>query len=122
MTGFALTLAGTACMVALDAAMSEPPILLQQLALLISSTGIQLVFPVLTLRMLDLFPHNRGSASSVQSFISLVLTSLVFGLLVPALDRSLLALASAAFVCALIAFSLWRIATYVSHARSQPAE
>jgi len=119
--GFSLTLGGTALMAALDAMTHEPPLLSQQVALLVTTTGIQLVFPVLTLRMLDLFPRNRGSAASVQSFVSLLIASFVIGLLVPMLDHSLLELSTAAFLGASLAFGLWRLAWRSAHARVQPA-
>lgn len=111
--GFALLIAGAALMAGLHVAMMEPPLLLQQLALLILATGMQLVFPVLTLRMLDLFPHARGSVASVQSFVSLALASLVIGLLVPALKHSFFDLACAALVLALLALACWRLACRV---------
>ena len=90
--------------------MTEPPIVLQQLALLIYATGIQLVFPVVTLRMLDLYPAARGSAASVQSFASLVVASVVIGFIVPLLSHSLLALGAGSFTLAFAAFVCWRIA------------
>ncbi len=43
--------------------------------------GVALAFPILTLAMLDLFPANRGAASSVQSFVSLVFNALIAGAL-----------------------------------------
>lgn len=120
--GFGLTLAGTALMAALDAVVHEPPVIAQQVALLVSATGIQLVFPVLTLRMLDLFPRNRGSAASVQAFVSLIIASVTIGLLVPEVDHSLLELSTVAFLGALMACGFWRLAWRSAHASAQPAE
>jgi DHA1 family bicyclomycin/chloramphenicol resistance-like MFS transporter len=82
---------------------------LQQLALVVLATGIQLVFPVLTLRMLDLFPHHRGSAASVQSFVSLFFSGLVIGFVVPMLSHSLVLLACGALTLALLAIGCWRL-------------
>jgi MFS transporter, DHA1 family, multidrug resistance protein len=59
------------------------------------------------LRMLDLFPRVRGSASSVQSFIGLMTSSVVMGALVPLLQHSLFRLAAASFVGSLMALWLW---------------
>ncbi len=108
--GFVVSLGGTAFMTLLHASVAEPPIVLQQLALLIYATGIQLVFPVVTLRMLDLFPAARGSAASVQSFAALVVASVVIGFIVPMLSHSLLALGAGSFTLAFAAFVCWRIA------------
>jgi DHA1 family bicyclomycin/chloramphenicol resistance-like MFS transporter len=96
--GFVLTFAGVVLRVALHAFMPAVPILAQQLLLFVSAIGIQIVMPVLSLRMLDLFPHQRGSAASVQSFISVALSGLTFGLMVPLLQDSLLHLAVGALV------------------------
>ena len=37
-------------------------------------------FPVLTLRMLDLFPAARGTAASAQSFVALLITAFTLGI------------------------------------------
>jgi DHA1 family bicyclomycin/chloramphenicol resistance-like MFS transporter len=107
--GFTALVAGTVFMLALDAAMPQPPLILQQLALVVLATGIQLAFPVLTLRMLDLFPHHRGSAASVQSFVSLLFSGLVIGFVVPTLSHSLVLLATGALTLSLLAIVCWRL-------------
>lgn len=104
--GFALMLAGTGAMLALHA-LASPPIPLQQVLLVAMGAGAQLVFPVLTLRMLDLFPDARGSAASVQSFLALMISSLMMGVAVPVLNDSLARLAAGAFGAASLAFVLW---------------
>lgn len=60
-----------------------PPIPLQQALLVLGAIGAQVAFPVLTLRMLDLFPAARGTASSAQSFVALLTTSLTMGVIAP---------------------------------------
>jgi MFS transporter, DHA1 family, multidrug resistance protein len=72
------------------------------------SLGIALAFPILTLAMLDLFPHRRGAASSVQSFVSLLGNAAVAGLLAPALGFSLWALAAGALGLTLIGWLFWK--------------
>lgn len=108
--GFAFLLAGTGLLLALHVSMPRPPLLLQHFAIVLLATGVQLVFPVLTLRILDLFPHHRGSVSSAQSFVSLVFSSLVMGMVVPMLSHSFALLAAGAFTLALLAFGCWRLA------------
>lgn len=105
--GFAFALTGGFLMLALQAAFPEPPILAQQVLLGCIAIGVQLISPVLGLRMLDLFPHARGSAASVQSCVSIVISAAVFGGLVPLLSGSMLTLAEGSVCAALVSFGLW---------------
>ena len=70
--------------------------------------GIALVFPVLTLAILDMYPRQRGSASSLQAFTSLVMNALIAGVLSPLLshDARWLAFAAAGMTC--VGFAFWR--------------
>ena len=65
------------------------------------------MFPILTLAILDMYPRQRGSASSLQAFTSLVSNALIAGLLSPWLSHHALhlALGSAAFV--LLGWLFW---------------
>lgn len=69
--------------------------------------GIALVFPILTLALLDMYPHQRGGASSMQAFIGLLSNAALSGLLSPMVshDPLLLAITSACFT--LVAWLLW---------------
>ena len=79
------------------------------------SFGIALAFPILTLAMLDLFPHARGSASSVQSFVQLLANAGIAGILAPAVAFSQPSLAATALVLTVIAWWLWRRHLSVTH-------
>ena len=70
--------------------------------------GVALAFPILTLAMLDLFPANRGAASSVQSFVSLVFNALIAGALAPAVAFSLPTLAGTTLALTVIGYLMWR--------------
>ena len=59
------------------------PIPLQQGLLVCAAIGAQFAFPVLTLRMLDLFPAARGTAASAQSFVALLITAFTLGVVAP---------------------------------------
>ena len=107
--GFAVAIAGAGGMLALHAFTASPPIPLQQFLLFVVGAGAQLVFPVLTLRMLDLFPALRGSAASVQAFIALMVSSITMGIVVPLLQGSLLTLAAGSFAGTTLGFVLWRV-------------
>ncbi len=110
LTGFALMLVGASVMEVLHLAMDSPPIHAQQFLMFTIATGAQLIFPVLTIEMLDLFPNARGTAAAVQSFITLAFAALVIGGIVPAIDGMLSALAGLSIVGVLLAFVCWWIA------------
>jgi DHA1 family bicyclomycin/chloramphenicol resistance-like MFS transporter len=98
--------------VALHALIKTPPLLVQQLLITVIAVGVQLVSPTLSLRMLDLFPKARGSAASVQSCVSIVISAVVFGALAPLASGSLLTLSETSLCAALIGFALWRAAQH----------
>lgn len=77
------------------------------LALPFYTFGVALAFPILTLAMLDLFPRQRGSAASVQSFVALLCNAAIAGLLAPLLGFSLWSLAAAALATTLTGWWLW---------------
>ncbi|MBO9717321.1 MAG: multidrug effflux MFS transporter [Pseudoxanthomonas sp.] len=76
--------------------------------------GVGLAFPVLTLAILDMYPRQRGAASSLQAFTQLVLNALVAGVLSPLLSHHglHLALGMAGFV--LLGWLFWRWEASVS--------
>ena len=106
--GFMLAMSGSGLMILITAIFPAPALFIQQIILAIIAFGAQLAGPTLSLRMLDLFPHARGSAASVQSCVSIAISALVFGFIAPALSDSMLSLAEGSFCAALIGFGLWR--------------
>jgi DHA1 family bicyclomycin/chloramphenicol resistance-like MFS transporter len=81
--------------------------------------GIALVFPIVTLLILDMYPRQRGSASSMQAFVGLVSNAAIAGLLSPLVSHSGLALALTAACFTAVGYALWR--WYVSHIARYPA-
>lgn len=75
--------------------------------------GVALVFPILTLAILDMYPNQRGSASSLQAATSLALNALVTGLLSPLVSHAgiLLAIGAGVFLMIAAAFWFWEIAS-----------
>jgi len=73
----------------------------------INALGIALVFPILTLAILDMYPRQRGAASSMQAFTSLILQTTVAGVFSPMLSHQPMWLALGAACCTLIGFLLW---------------
>jgi len=78
------------------------------LPIALNSFGIALVFPIVTLAVLDMYPRQRGSASSLQAFIGLLLNTLVAGVLSPLISHWLTALAVAAAVFMVLGWLFWR--------------
>jgi len=78
------------------------------LPMTLNAFGIALVFPILTLSILDMYPRQRGSASSLQAFISLVLNSLIAGVLSPLISGNALWLVGVATTFLAIAWLFWR--------------
>ena len=78
------------------------------LPMMLNAFGIALVFPIVTLAILDMYPRQRGSASSLQAFTSLVLNALIAGVLSPWISDRALWLVAAALVFLVIAWGFWR--------------
>jgi DHA1 family bicyclomycin/chloramphenicol resistance-like MFS transporter len=74
----------------------------------LNAFGIALVFPILTLAILDMYPRQRGSASSLQAFTSLVSNALIAGVLSPLLSHHPLNLALGAAGFTLLGWGFWR--------------
>ncbi|WP_052107899.1 multidrug effflux MFS transporter [Aerolutibacter daejeonensis] len=74
----------------------------------LNAFGIALVFPVITLAILDMFPRQRGSASSLQAFTSLVLNALIAGVLSPLISDSGMTLVLTATAFLAVGWGFWR--------------
>lgn len=83
----------------------------------IMGVSIGIAFPMQQLAMLDLFPHNRGSAASMASFAALIFNALLAGAIVPVITGSLLVTALASAVFAVLGAGLW---FWHSRSSSQP--
>ena len=79
----------------------------------LSAFGIALVFPILTIAILDMYPTMRGTASSMQAFVGLLSNALIAGVLSPMLSDSPLRLALGAAAFSTVAWLLWR--WYLAH-------
>lgn len=105
--GLGITFSVALIRVLLHLALDTVPVPLQQALLFCAGVGAQLVFPVLTLRMLDLFPAARGTAASAQSFVALLVTAVTFGIISPKVLPHLHWLAWAALALNCIAATCW---------------
>jgi DHA1 family bicyclomycin/chloramphenicol resistance-like MFS transporter len=75
----------------------------------LNAIGIALVFPILTLAILDLYPRQRGAASSMQAFVGLSFNAVLAGLLSPWAAQSTLRLSLVAAGFCAVAWTLWRV-------------
>jgi DHA1 family bicyclomycin/chloramphenicol resistance-like MFS transporter len=105
--GFAFSVTGAGLTTVLHTVAAAPPLPAQQVLLAVIALGVQLVSPILALRMLDLFPHARGSAASVQSCVAIIISAVVFGVVVPLWSSSLLTLAEGSTCAAVLSLGLW---------------
>ncbi|MYM84946.1 Bcr/CflA family efflux MFS transporter [Duganella sp. FT50W] len=78
--------------------------------LFIYSFGLALAMTPLSLIALDYFPNNSGLASSMQSFIQMLLFALVSGLVAPLLFDSALKLAWGVLVTLIVSLIAWMLA------------
>ncbi len=111
LTGYAVSIVAAAAALLLHASVEAPPRLAQQASIALISFGIQLSFPPITLRMLDMFPRVRGSVASVQSFVGLLLGSTTIGVVAPLLQRSMLWLSIGSVCASLTSLTLWGISS-----------
>jgi DHA1 family bicyclomycin/chloramphenicol resistance-like MFS transporter len=105
--GFGITFTVALIRVLLHLAMTDLPIPLQQALLFTSAIGAQFAFPILTLRMLDLFPAARGTAASAQSFMALLLTAFTLGIVAPKVLVHLHWIAWMSLIYAIAAWTCW---------------
>ncbi|UHQ21106.1 multidrug effflux MFS transporter [Lysobacter sp. KIS68-7] len=86
----------------------QPSVPWAVLPMMLNSFGIALVFPILTLAILDMYPRQRGSASSLQAFCGLVSNAVIAGVLSPLLSHSAMHLALGAAVFSTLGWLFWR--------------
>jgi len=77
------------------------------LPLALYALGMAMAIPGISVLSMDCFPHNRGTASAVQSFIQVLFSALAASLLVPLLSASPLHFALAQITCVTFAFLFW---------------
>jgi MFS transporter, DHA1 family, multidrug resistance protein len=110
--GYLFMLAGAILNVAYNLWVEVPSVPWATLPLIVYTFGVALLIPTVTLRILDLFPHTRGLAASLQSFIQ----TLVFALtsaLVPVAFGSALKLAGGLSLGLLFSASAYWVSTRV---------
>jgi len=107
--GYAIMLAASLLNLVVALSLPVPRVPWSVFAIGIHAIGIGINFPTLTLLLLDRFPRHRGAVSSVQAFVSLVISATIAGLLAPVLAVSSRRLAAAALVSTLLGFAAWHL-------------
>ena len=69
--------------------------------------GLQMMYPVAMLRVLDLFPDMRGAAASALSGIAIMCSAIGMGFVSPWLAVSLQRLSAGALLCVAASLPLW---------------
>jgi DHA1 family bicyclomycin/chloramphenicol resistance-like MFS transporter len=108
--GLSITFAAALVRVILHLVFTDLPVPVQQALLFASAIGAQFAFPVLTLRMLDLFPAARGTAASAQSFVALLVTAFTLGIVAPKVLPHLEWIAWTSLVLTSLASLCWHFA------------
>lgn len=118
--GYALMLVAAVANLVLSVVLPQPQVPWSVMPMFVQGLGVGLAFPTLTLLLLDRFPGQRGSASSMQAFVSLLFNAVMAGAIAPLLYEHALALAigSAAFV--LVGYLAWRGYQLICADREQP--
>jgi DHA1 family bicyclomycin/chloramphenicol resistance-like MFS transporter len=106
--GYLIMLVAAVLNLAVGWLLPEPRLPWSVLLIGVNAIGIGVNFPTLTLLLLDRFPHHRGAVSSVQTFVSLLISALMAGLISPLLSGSMLLLAAGALVSTALGFASWR--------------
>ena len=78
------------------------------LPLALTAFGISLVFPILTLKVLDMYPRQRGAASSLQAVVGLSFNTTVAGLVSPLVSHVAWQMALVSACLTLAAWLTWR--------------
>jgi DHA1 family bicyclomycin/chloramphenicol resistance-like MFS transporter len=90
--GFGVMFAAVACNIGYHAVFA-PALPWTVLCVMLYTTGMALTMPTLTLLALDLFPHNRGMAASLQASQHGMFTAITAAAIVPHVADSALAVA-----------------------------
>ena len=117
--GYLIMLGAAALNLIVALALPHPRLPWSVLPIGLNAIGIGINFPTLTLLLLDRFPQHRGGVSSVQAFVSLVISAIMAGAISPLLSGSMSMLALGALVSTALGFAAWRSYRWIE-ARERP--
>lgn len=85
----------------------KPSMFSTLIPLVLYSISLAIIMPVLTIRIIDCFPNNRGAASAMQSFIHMGFNGLSVSFIVALLGASVMNFSHAQLALVSVAFILW---------------
>lgn len=91
------------------------------LPLALYTCGLGVALPAIQVAALALFPDNRGLASSLMTFIQMMVFAIVAGVLAPILFDSALKLAYGLLAGIMVSLACWRLSLRVAGPALQPA-
>ena len=106
--GFAVSAVAMVGNLAYSLLVESPAVPWAVLPMVFNAFGIALVFPIVTLAILDMYPRQRGSASSLQAFVGLVLNAVLAGVISPLVSHDARYLAALAAAFMLSGWAFWR--------------
>ena len=107
--GYIIMLGASALNLVIALVLPEPKVPWSVLPIGLHAIGIGINFPTLTLLLLDRFPLHRGAVSSVQAFVSLVISATLAGAISPLVSGSAMSLALTAAIATTLGFASWRL-------------
>ncbi|MGB3394123.1 MAG: multidrug effflux MFS transporter [Stenotrophomonas sp.] len=105
--GFACCAASALLNVGYVAAVPQLELPWAVLPIFLGGLGTALIFPILALAVLDMYPQQRGLASSLQAFVQLMISAVVAGVISPLLSGQPLHLALGMAAFMLLGFLFW---------------
>jgi DHA1 family bicyclomycin/chloramphenicol resistance-like MFS transporter len=105
--GFGIMMAAGIANAGMNEVLQNPVLPWAVLPITFLAVGIALNQPLLTLLGLERFPKQRGAASSMQAFLSLLVNATVSGVLSPAVSQTPFTLSAAALAISGAAFLFW---------------
>lgn len=107
--GYSIMLFAALVNLGLNAWLPMPVLPWSVLPIGLHAVGIGINSPTLTLLLLDRFPHHRGAVSSLQAFVSLLISAVIAGAAAPFLAASPQRLALGALAFTALGFASWSI-------------
>ncbi|HKO88181.1 MAG TPA: multidrug effflux MFS transporter [Burkholderiales bacterium] len=108
---YLLMACGAALNIGYNLAVEAPTVPWVTLPLIVYTLGVAMLMPNITLRILDLFPHTRGLAASLQAFIQTSLFAITSAI-APIAFGSALKLAIGLCLCASLSALSYAVALY----------
>lgn len=105
--GYSLMLGASVLNLIVSAALAQAQVPWSVLPISLHAIGIGICFPTLTLMLLDRHPRHRGAVSSLQAFVSLLISAVLAGVISPMLSESASKLAAGSAALTLVGFGNW---------------